>query len=322
MRRAGAVALVTLTFALIRVQHASPVAFALGAEHMQSVTGVEIPDWYHSYPWLAVGLVGDGLVFVSQTVDPFGFEGHTTRLASAGYRFTRIGYPLAAKVITLGVDDLAPVGLFVLSTAGIALAAWAATRFRDRVGWKAWLLVANPAVLFGYLMGTAEPLGIGLAGLALLSGSRWAAAAMATVRPDLLVTLLNRRRLAVVGGLVAVAVLSAALPLFGSIPAGHNLTWPLVDYFSATGSSVWLIAVAALGMVGVGIRRRDWACIASGLLVLCFAEPILEVPVNAWRTSGPLWIALAVSSQRPNGEPPIAEAPVRRGPALVPKGVC
>src|SRR5690606_40260784 len=92
-RHVVAVALVVLAFFAVRFVTADEDYVSETMGWMASQTGVELPDWYADHPWLAVGLEGDGLVFVTQTVDPFGFEGHSDRLLRPGYRFTRIGYP-------------------------------------------------------------------------------------------------------------------------------------------------------------------------------------------------------------------------------------
>lgn len=279
-----------LTFVAIRAVHVTE--FDQG--HLNATTGVELPTWYEHAPLLAAGLKGDGLLFVTQVVDPIGQEGHITQTPRPGYRFTRIGYPLSAKILTGGKDDLAPIGLFVMSTVGVAMAAWAADRMRDQWGSWAWLLVANPAIIIGYIVGTAEPLGIGLAALALTKGPGWGAA-MATVRPDLLTTLIHKPRAFIAGVSAAIVVALTGIGLFGSIGRGVELTFPLVGYVTTPSVSASLLALIAAVVVSVGTWRQDWSWILSGLLVLMFAAPVLEHPVNAWRTSGMLWLVLATS---------------------------
>lgn len=304
-KRVAVVALVVLAFVAVRFAAADSEYTAATMGHLEASTGVVLPDWYVDFPWLAVGLEGDGLVFVTQTVDPFGFDGHSTRFLSPGYRFTRVGYPLAAKAVTLGVDDLAPVGLFVVSVAGVAMAAWAAERLSRRVGPAAWLLVANPSMLLGFLAGTAEPFGIGLASVAIVSRSAWAATAVAMVRPSLLVALAGRWRLVAVGGAVAVGMRLIAGQLFGRVEGAHVFAAPFVDYVRHGSPEAWVLVGIATVVCVVGVFRRDWAWVLSGLMVLCFSEPVIEFPVNAWRTAGSLWLVVASSGRL--GDPEILD---------------
>lgn len=252
MRRIITVGLITLAFFAVRLVTADREFVAETIPWMADQTGVVLPEWYLDHPWLPAGLNGDGMVFTTQVVDPFGRDGYATRMTTAGYRFTRIGYPLAAKAVTFGIDDLAPVGLFIVSTCGVGLCAWMADRMRAHWGPWAWLLVANPAVLLGYLYGSAEPLGIGLAALALTRGAGWAAF-MATVRPDLLVVLTRRPKAFLVASGTAGLVWVTALSLFGSVRAGHNLTFPLIGYLETSSSAVWVLAAIAGLVVAVGI---------------------------------------------------------------------
>src|SRR5690606_41368952 len=97
---------------------------------MADQTGVVLPEWYLDHPWLPAGLNGDGMVFTTQMVDPFGREGYATRMTTAGYRFTRIGYPLATKAVPVGIDDLAPAGLIIVTTSGVGLCALMADQIR------------------------------------------------------------------------------------------------------------------------------------------------------------------------------------------------
>src|SRR5690606_14555917 len=74
----------------------------------------------------------------------------------------------------------------------------------------------------------------------------------------------------------------------------HNFALPLTDYWNVQHPASWALALFAVGCVVVGVRQRSPAWLLSGLLVLCFSEPVLEDPANAWRASGMLWLLVSV----------------------------
>ena len=72
----------------------------------------------------------------------------------------------------------------------------------------------------------------------------------------------------------------------------------------------WILAVIAVATLSFGIRDRDWAWVASGLLVLCLGSDVTADPVNAWRAAGMLPVLWAFGTNyRAADEPFSAETP-------------
>lgn len=298
-RRLSFVLLIILTFLAIRVAHA--YASGYGEEdlkHLERQTGVVLPDWYAPVPWLLSGIRADAAVFVTQAIDPFGTDGYSDRILSPVQRFTRIGYPLAGWLLTGGRPSLAPIGLLAASLIGLAMLAWVADQVRDRMGFRAWLLVANPAVLWGFLRGTAEPLGMGLLALA-MTGVVWASIAVGAVRPSLLTALADKPRLLIASAGTAILVRLGGMQLFGgSVDQGASepFTWPFAGYLANGSPSIWLLAAIATWMVYVGVRQRRLAWLATGLLTVCLSPLVLE-GTHAWRVSGAIWVLIAFEGE-------------------------
>lgn len=253
-------------------------------EHFESATATSIGP---KSAFFASGLDGDGATFTIVALDPLGRDkGHLLRNPS--YRYMRFGYPWLAKGITLGVDDAILLGLTVVGMAAVGVTAFLASRLSESRGPWAWLLVANPALILGALRDTAEPLGVTLLTLAILSGSVWAGLALAFVRPTFLVAVAGRWRIFLIAGAVAGVSKLFWSWHFGESPlkGGFALDWPMAGVIASPTLLGWAVIVSALITAAVGVIKRDWAWMLSGVLVICLGQVVVDTPTNAVRAAG------------------------------------
>jgi hypothetical protein len=302
-RRLLVVAAVIAVFVVIRIGYAEASGFGTSdLVRFEADSGIDLPDWYGSQPWLITGLRADGQAFVGLAADPFAVGDVAERVVWPVMRYSRIGYSLAAWLVSVGNTALIPIALVLVSIASVAALTWIADRVRPRVGIRAWLLVANPAVLIGFVYGTAEPFALALLALAFVGGLGWAAA-LGITRPSFLVALWGRWRALIAALVAAVAVRVWASWVFGASATDgtFNFTWPFAGYYG----SAWFLALFAVGVAVVGGMQRRWSWVVGGLFVLCFG-PTIHAAGSGWRVSGFLWVLLALDSKdlEPGGRDP------------------
>jgi hypothetical protein len=239
-------------------------------------------------PWFSAWSLGDGLVYVLIGIDPSG-EHLASEILEVGYRFARAGYGWAGWAVSLGQERFVPQALAIVGGLSVLGLLRVAVRMRPRLGPRTWLMVFNPALFIGVAADTSEPLGILLLAAGMASGSWVAAVLLGVTRPTFLLGLWPRWKLFVPGILAAVSLALYSLVTFGAetlFRGGGRLTFPLLAYIEHP--SLWrvLLAVLATATVVVGVGKRDWSWVVSGLFVLCFGFDVLRAPTNAWRAAG------------------------------------
>lgn len=262
--------------------------------------------------WFSAWSVGDGVVYAVIAADPTGGK-LGVEIKEPGYRFARAGYGWAVAIVSLGEENLIPHGLAAVGVIALTATVVLAIRLRYRLGAKAWLLVLNPAVYLGFAGDTAEPLAAFLLAVSLATGSLWASAALGVTRPTFLVGVAGRWRQLGAGAAAAFVLGLYSLWRFGlemMIPPGGALGFPALAYLRHPTPTGWLLLIAAVVTLWIGIRHRDLSWIITGILVLSFGPQVTVNPINAWRAAGPLSVLWAFG---PGYEP--ARSPVRREPA-------
>lgn len=254
-------------------------------ENAEEKYGLDVGD---PGPWFSAWSIGDGQAFAVIAADPTGMK-LSAEIEEAAYRYSRAGFAWIVAAASLGHEDWIPYGMAVVGILSLLAITWLAISLRDQVGVRIWILVLNPALYLGFAGDTAEPLGMFFLAYAMATGSIWAAAALGVTRPSYLIGLLGRWRQVGVGVGATVAILVYGLFRFGVenfIPDGGRVGLPLRAYFEHSTPWGWLVALAAAATLMVGIRKRDWAWIASGLLILCLGTDVTANPVNALRAAG------------------------------------
>ncbi len=240
--------------------------------------------------WFSAWSLGDGQAFAVIAADPSGVK-LSGEIKEPAYRYTRAGYGWAATLGSLGRETWIPYGLAVVGTLAIVGTLALAARLRDRLGARAWLIVANPALYLGFAGDTAEPLGIFLLVWALGGGSLIASALLGITRPSYLVALAGRLRQIVVGVIATIAILVYGFLRFSSaqfVPDGGRVAVPFTAYLENSSLLGWVLAALAVVTLLVGIWRKDWAWGAAALLVVSLGTDVTLDPVNAWRAAGML----------------------------------
>lgn len=239
--------------------------------------------------FFASALNGDGATFTIIALDPLG-RSIGQQFFEPSYRYARFGYPLLARALALGRSDLVLMGLSVVGLVAVGVTAFAASVLAETRGRWAWLLVCNPALIIGALWDTAEPLALSLLTVAFLTGAVIPGLLVAFVRPTYLLALANRPRLFLMGILLAVVGKAVWSLRFGeSFLSGlFNVGLPFVGIFEASSWVGVLVIGAGVVTFAVGLTRRDWAWILSGLFVVCFSAVVLDSPINALRAAGVL----------------------------------
>jgi hypothetical protein len=252
-------------------------------------------------PWFSGWTFGDGQAFAVVATDPLGDDAGAT-LGDPAYRYMRAGFGWLTWMVSLGRPGMVPYAMTAIGLASIGLLYLLAVRRRGHLGPSAWLLCLNPAVFVALARGTAESLGVLLLTLAWLTG-RWAwAAALGVVRPSFLVALVGKRRLVGSGLIVGVCIALSAAWRFGFDLSqyGGRLTLPVVGYVKAADALSWLVALAALATVLLGIRERRWDWMVAGTFVLCLAPAVVEHSINSIRAAGMLPVLWAIGTVDPS----------------------
>jgi hypothetical protein len=254
-------------------------------------------------PWFSAWSIGDGQAYVMIGVDPSG-QHLASQISEAGYRFARAGYGWATWAVSMGKDHLVPYVLAIVGGLAVLGVLAVAIRMRRKLGARSWLMVLNPALFIGFAGDTSEPMGILLLAIALGWNSWLSAALLGITRPSFLLASWGKWRL-LVPGVVAAATLAIYSALsFGldaMVPSGGRLGLPVVAYLEHLSGWGGILGLLAVGTVVVGLNRRDWSWVLSGLFVLCFGADVLRDPVNAWRAAGFLPVLLAFGTNHPAG---------------------
>ena len=240
--------------------------------------------------WFSAWSIGDGKAYAAIAADPSGVK-LGQEIKEPAYRFSRAGYSWLAAAVTLGKDALVPYGMALVGAASLAGTLALAIALRGRLGWRSWLLIANPALYLGFAGDTSEPLAALMLALAMSSGSIWAAIALGVTRPTYLLALAGRWKL-VAGGLgsaVALGIYSLwRFGLDGAAVGGGRIGFPLAAYFESPTPAGWLLGFLAVVTIVIGVKRRDWTWVAVGVFVLSFGSDVTPNPINAWRAAGML----------------------------------
>ena len=239
-------------------------------------------------PWFSAWSIGDGQAFTVIAADPTGVK-LSEEIKEAAYRYSRAGFGWLAAAASFGREAWIPYGMPIVGVVSLAAITWLAISLRGRLGPRIWILVLNPAIYLGFAGDTAEPLGVLFLTYAIATGSVWVAAALGVTRPSYLVGLLEKWRQVGVGALATGTILTYGLIRFGAedfLPDGGRVDIPFRAYFEYSTLGGWLVALAATATFAIGIRKRDWAWIGSGVLIVCLGTDVTANPVNVWRAAG------------------------------------
>ena len=118
------------------------------------------------------GLGYDGQFFLFIALDPGGAEPYVDE---PPYRYSRILYPVAARTLALGRDDLVPLALLLVNLLAVGAGTWAVSLLLERRGLSAWygaLYGLYPGLFVAVSRDLAEPLAYALAAGGLLAVDR------------------------------------------------------------------------------------------------------------------------------------------------------
>ncbi len=236
------------------------------------------------------GAGGDGEVFAVLAADPFG-SGQFPSLLHVTYRYSRVGFSLVAWMFSFGNETLVLPALAIVGLLAVGGVGFASGFLRERLGWRSWILMLNPALYIGSIGDTAEPLGILLLLLAMVGSGLLASAVLGMTRPSYAVAIFNRLDLALAAVFTAIAVRLAAVvifqaPLFDS--PSSLFSFPAVAYFFEPSLAGFAVLIAGLATLGVGLTKRNLAWVSSGFLVLVLGTAVTKDPINAVRAAGML----------------------------------
>ncbi len=258
-------------------------------------TGVDFGAWP---AWFYAGANGDAPIFAVFAADPF-VQGPANLVLQTGYRFTMVGFSWLAAILSFGQSSLIFIAMSVIGAACVGAMAYITIRQRDHLGWPAWLLVANPALIVGFLGNTAEPLALLLLTLAFITTSSWSTGFLAMVRPPYLTGVADMPRKLLIGLVVAGVFRVGGAWLVGTSPfegTAVALGLPFVGFLETPSLLGGLVLASALATVFLGIRRKSWSWVLSGLLVLMMSATVYDTPVNAVRAAGVLPVLWAFSA--------------------------
>lgn len=275
--------LLILTFVALRLVVTGPDELRDHA-HFENATGASVGP---EQRYFGSGLDGDGATFAIIALDPFG-QDVGRLLHEPSYRYLRFGYSWLASAVVGGTEELVLLGLSVVGMVAVGLTAYIASQLSDLYGRRAWLLVTNPALILGFIGDTAEPLALALLAGAIYSGSAVVGWSISLVRPSYLIGLSAHWRVALVG--LATAAVSKIIwsrhfsePL---LAIASTLSWPFGGILAAPSVLGWLVMIAAVATLFVGVANRDLSWVTSGFFVICFAQIVVATPTNALRAAG------------------------------------
>lgn len=114
----------------------------------------------------------DGLYYYAFALDPLATGEEHDLIDEPAYRYGHVGYGWAAGLMSLGQAGLIPWALLLLSLAGMAAAAGAASLLAGSFGLTPWLgltVAVNPGLLYAVTSDTSEAFAVGLLGIGLLA---------------------------------------------------------------------------------------------------------------------------------------------------------
>jgi hypothetical protein len=127
----------------------------------------------------------DGAYFYAVARDPIARGNAHGLIDRAAYRYGHPGYGWLAWIASAGRPRAVPAALLGLGLVGGAVAAFAASRVSEALGWSPWggLVVAvTPGIVYAVTADTSEPVALAVLSLALLAWLhrrwRWAALAL------------------------------------------------------------------------------------------------------------------------------------------------
>ena len=289
-------------------------------ERFESKSGIDLPDVYGEMPFFLLWTRGDGQTYVTMAAD-IELQGPAQRLLIPSYRYTRVGYAWLGRIFALGRVAWVPVGLMLVNLISLAAIGALTGRLAHRFGERSYLALLNPGLYLAFATDTAEPLGMLLLMVGVLSGSvllaNIASFALGTVRPSFGLALPARDRNLgrVIGSIAGGALLIRVIALLGiqdNATPIETMAVPLTGYLETVsseplsewiGAAVLLIAVLATAIVG-GFSRRGWVRIAwlANALLLISLGPAALVDLNWARAAVVLPILWALPVEgRGNG---------------------
>lgn len=288
------VGVVALLAFLIRWEY-KPAFYEQHVVSFEAEYGVEVGE---PGPWFSAWALGDGQAYALIAIDSSGGE-LAEGINEAGYRWARAGYGWVTWAFSLGQSRLVPYALAIVGALSLAGVVAVAVMVRPKLGYRAWLMVLNPALFIGFAGDTSEPMAILLLAIALAWTSVVSAVLLGVTRPTFLAAAWGKWRL-FLPGVASAAVLGLyGLLSFGGdamLPSGGRLGLPLVAYAEHPSVMGLVLAVTALTTLVIGVRLRDWTWVLAGLFVLCFGSDVLRDPINAWRAAGFLPVMWAFGS--------------------------
>lgn len=296
--RMQAVALaVVLVLAVVSIRAARSDPVVMGdLERFRSATQLDIGP---SLPFFGAGLDGDGQAFAAIASDPLGRQEHFA-LFAPDYRYARSGFSWLGSMLVLGVDGLLLAGIAAVGLLSVGLVGYVAVRERERLGIKAWWLIANPALFIAVGGDTAESLAILLLVLALLGGHVWSAVSLAVVRPSYLLALLDRRRLFIPAIGMALGFRLFWVLRFDGVFSGFvgTLGLPFGGFIAEPSVAGLVVTAAAVVTIVIGVLNKSWSWVLSGLLVVCLTSSVHLEPLIVIRVAGMLPVLWAFGPQR------------------------
>jgi len=244
--------------------------------------------------WFSAWTIGDGQLFAVIASDPLGLD-EGWKMIQPAFRYWRAGFGWLAWAASLGQESWVPYGMAIVGGASIVSTFLLTVRLRPQLGRRAWFLVFNPAVLIAFAGDTAEGLGVLALAYAIATGRVWASAALAVIRPSFLIALVGRWKVLRWGALTALVTGVWWIFHFGweASQYGSNFALPFVGYGDEPSLQSLALGAFASATIWRGWRNRDWAWVASGIMVVCFSGFILGNGTNGWRVAGMLYVLWA-----------------------------
>jgi hypothetical protein len=147
----------------------------IGTTYVNSSQASDVIKIDPAYDYPENGLGYDGQFSYYIALDPPNARYYTGKTA---YRYTRILYPVAAKILSLGVPEWVPLGLVLANLIAVVVGTWAVAAWCRLRGISVWL-----ALVYAFFVGQViaftrdltEPLAYALVALAIYMFERWPA---------------------------------------------------------------------------------------------------------------------------------------------------
>jgi hypothetical protein len=285
-REALLVAAIVLASCLAAIVAFVPANWHEQLVRVEATMGLPVAD---VAPWFSQWAFGDGSAFAVIATDPLGFDLGET-LYDPGYRYLRAGFGWVLWGVSLGQAKFVPYAMTLVGLSCVVVLFLLAKKYHPILGAASWLLVLNPAVFIALASGTAEALGVLLLALGTARAGSWWSVPLGLTRPTYLIALISHRRAFVAGVLASACLFGYGVWRFGWDLGQYTgvATLPFVGFIQAAGPGSWIVALAAVATLLVGLIRWDWAWVASAVFVLCFSALVVENSVNALRAAGAL----------------------------------